>query len=336
MPEPNLQSPSRRATGTRWSSRLCVILGVLGGACGPGGPESSSSTHWLRCQVDADCTNLALGARCGEDGYCTAPDGARLAQTLVLDESFSGESLDPETFGFETGFELRNAEAQAYTERLENVRIEEGALVITARAESYEAASYTSGSVHTLGRRAFTFGRFEARMRVPLGRGCSSSFWMLPEAPGAPVNTCVDPTPCYDGTWPAWGDIVIVNHQSQVPGRLLNAVSYGVWDDSVAAVRHGVRTGPEHTIAAPDSEWHLFTLDWGPERMEWSVDGMLVSTLELPPTDLYQPEGQNPFHRPFHLKLGLALGGLDQTPVAADYPQQLSVDFVRVWQWLPE
>ncbi|MBN2196513.1 MAG: glycoside hydrolase family 16 protein [Polyangiaceae bacterium] len=316
---------------------LCIVLaGFASSGCGPSGPRSSSSTHWLRCGTDPECANLAVGARCEKDGFCVASGGTRLVQSLVLDEGFSGTTLDPATFGFETGFDLRNAEAQAYTDRAENVRVEGGELVITARAEAYDGADFTSGSVTTLGRQALTFGRFEVRLRMPLGRGCSSAFWMLPEAPGMPVNTCVDPTPCYSGTWPAWGDIVVANHQSQNPGGILTGVSYGTWDDAVAGVRHGVAMGPEYMIAAPDTGWHVFALDWGPERMEWYVDDVLANSLLLPPADLYQPDGQNPFHRPFHLKLSLALGGLDQAPAAGDYPQELRADYVRVWQWLPE
>ncbi len=332
-----LPTPSVSLLESPRSLRLILICTALASCgCSTSEPRTSSSTHWLTCEADADCTNLALGAHCGDQSYCMALGGTRLKRTLVLDEAFSGAVLDPSTFVAEATADVNNGEVQAYTDRSENVRVEEGELVITARAEAFDGASFTSGSVQTLNLRAMTFGRFEARLKMPLGRGCSSAFWMMPESPGAPVNSCVDGAACFMGTWPAWGDIVIANHKSAEPGRVVTSVSYGIWDETVAGVDHGVWVGPNFNVTAPDSEWHTFALEWGPEKMEWFVDDSLIASLVLPPPGLYEPEGENPFHRPFYLKLGLAIGGLDQAPVAEDYPQELRVDYLRIWQWLPE
>jgi len=63
------------------------------------------------------------------------------------------------------------------------------------------------------------------------------------------------------------------------------------------------------------------------------VDGKLEATFDTTAANIYEPEGKNPFAQPFHLKLSLAIGGLAEAPVAADYPQQMRVDWVRVTQF---
>ena len=128
------------------------------------------------------------------------------------------------------------------------------------------------------------------------------------------------------------GDITIANLQSQLPGQVLGTVSYGVWDDELAGVTHGGFSGANANVEGA-TEFHDYALEWGPERLDWFVDDVLVRSLPLPPPDLYLPEGLDPFQQPFHLRLNLALGGLDQAPEPSDYPQQLRVDWIRVWQW---
>ncbi len=325
---------ARRAV--RWLVRhgRAATAALAATACGGSvGPETSSSTHWLACRKDSDCANLCPDARCDTDGYCATNDGQRLERRPVFSQEFEEDALDMTAFGYETGAGIRNGEPQDYTDRSENVRVEDGVLVLTARAEAYQGSAYTSGSVNTEGRFAFTFGRVEARLAAPGGRGCSTAFWMLPEEPAPAVNTCIDAEPCYRGTWPAWGDITIANLQSQVPGQALGAVSYGVWDEDTSSVSHGVFAGEPATVVAPE-DWHVYAVDWGPERIDWYVDDDLVRTLDLPPADLYQPDGVDPFQQPFHVRLNLALGGFDQAPVAADYPQELRIDWVHVSQWL--
>jgi beta-glucanase (GH16 family) len=94
---------------------------------------------------------------------------------------FNGDTLDPEVFGFETGFALRNDDDQFYTERSENAFVEGSELVLVARAETYEQAEYTSASIETRGKRAFGFGRIEAELSLPTGAGVGPAFWIRPD-----------------------------------------------------------------------------------------------------------------------------------------------------------
>ncbi|HEU5072517.1 MAG TPA: glycoside hydrolase family 16 protein [Polyangiaceae bacterium] len=316
-------------------ARSTVPLLVLTCACGgQSAPSVSSSTHWLACEVDADCANLARGAVCGADGFCSTDDGTRLEQQLIYSDEFDEAALEDTRFGYETGTGIRNGEAQAYTDRSENVSLEAGNLILTARAEERDGAMFTSGSVTSEGAFSFTFGRIEARFAAPVGRGCSAAFWMLPEGPAPAVPSCIDGSGCYSGTWPAWGDMTVANLQSQLAGQVLGTASYGIWDDDRGGVRHGVFSGDNALVQDPTT-YHTYALEWGPERLVWFVDDVEVRTLELPPEDMYLPNGDDPFQQPFHLRMNLAIGGLDQAPNAADYPQELRIDWIRVWQWKP-
>lgn len=299
------------------------------------GAKTSSSSHWLTCSLDSDCSNLDVDARCGGDGVCASATGTRLVQKLVFSDEFDGTALDGARWVYETGADIRNDEVQAYTNRRSNVSVESGELVLTGRAEEYDGASFTSGSVNTEGRFSFAFGRIEARFAAPTARGCSAAFWMLPEDPAPDVQTCLTGLPCYAGTWPAWGDITIANLQSQLPGRVLGTISYGVWDDATGSLKHGVFSGQDAKIDDA-SAYHTYALEWGPARMDWFIDDVRVRTVALPPDDMYLPDGIDPFRRPFHVRMNLALGGLDQAPDPAAYPQELRIDWIRVWQWQAE
>ncbi|MBN1609070.1 MAG: glycoside hydrolase family 16 protein [Polyangiaceae bacterium] len=320
----------------RWRRARRGLAPLFVAAVGCGGPpQTSSSSHWLTCSQDSDCSNLEVGARCGDEGICLSAGGTRLVQTLVFSEEFDGTTLEGTRWAYEIGAGIRNNEAQAYTNRPENVKLESGHLVLTGRAEQYQGSSFTSGSVNTEGLFSFAFARVEARLAAPVGRGCSAAFWMLPENPTPNVQSCIGSSPCYSGTWPAWGDITIANLQSQLPGQVLGTISYGVWDDALGGVTHGVFAGENATVEDATA-YHTYALEWGPVRVDWFVDDVKVRTVALPPEDMYLPGGVDPFHEPFHIRLNLALGGLDQAPDAAVYPQELRIDWVRVSQWQAE
>ena len=57
----------------------CALALASLGSCGP---SASSSTHWLRCVTDTDCSDVVVGARC-ESGYCVDPSGERIAEPPV-------------------------------------------------------------------------------------------------------------------------------------------------------------------------------------------------------------------------------------------------------------
>ena len=313
---------------------LCFAAALVAFACGEpkSGPSTSSSSHFLSCSQDADCDNLPVAASCGPKGVCVNGT-TNIERNVVLEDNFDGSVLDAKKFAPELGFSLRNAEAQYYLGGPENLSVAGGQLVLTARAEAHEEAQFTSASIETRGLHSWTYGLFEARILAPTGRGCSPSFWLYPEAPGAPVKLCTSFTACATEILPAWGDIVVMNVRSEQADRVRHATDYATPSDTLPVP--GPAEGGGSTTLEQDAsaQYHEYSAFWGPKRIDWFVDGELQASFDITSPDVHHPEGKNPFMQPFHLKLSLALGGLAEAPVAADYAQEMRVDWVRVTQF---
>ncbi len=99
---------------------------------------------------------------------------------LTWSDEFSGADgtpPDPAKWGYDTGGGgWGNNELQYYTDRTVNSRIENGALVIEARAENFGGRNYTSARLLTRNKASWTYGRMEARIRIPRGRGIWPAF----------------------------------------------------------------------------------------------------------------------------------------------------------------
>ncbi len=312
---------------------LIVALAVLGTACSdPGGPSASSSSHWLTCETDSDCDNLSLPASCGSDGYCVSATG-KIEQSVVFEDEFDGDTLDSSSYLPESGFSIRNGDLEYYTDRPENVALDSGELVLTARAEAYEEAMFTSASIETRSLKSWTYGRFEARILAPTGRGCGPAFWLYPETDAAPVRVCTSADACTEGTWPAWGDMVVMTVRSEQPSEVLHTASYATPDDTLGELVRGEGGGTTSLEQPASADYHDYAMLWGPERIDWFVDGALRASFDTTDGAIHHPEGKNPFHEPFHLKLTLAVGGLSEAPVADDYPQEMRVSWLRVTQY---
>ncbi|SDM18413.1 glycoside hydrolase family 16 protein [Allokutzneria albata] len=212
-----------------------------------------------------------------------------------------------------------NHELQAYTTRRENVSTNgAGQLVITARRENSgvpcwngQPCQYTSGKLITKNTRTFTYGRVEARMKLPTGKGIWPAFWML----GTDIGQV---------GWPQCGEIDIMENIGSVPNTVhgtLHGPGYS-GAGGIGATAQNAR--PFH------EDFHTFAVDWSPNRIVWSVDGRVYQTRT--PADL--GGRQWVFNHPFYLILNLAVGG--DWPGSPDgstrFPQQLLVDWVRVHQ----
>jgi beta-glucanase (GH16 family) len=273
----------------------------------------------LSTRIFATLLTLALSAGCATPPAplpAATGHGAALAGwTLTWNDEFDGASLDrskwlPELGGHGWG----NKELQTYTDRPENVRVVDGKLVIEARRERMGENDYTSARIKTAGRMEQQHGRFEARIKVPKGQGIWPAFWML----GANIGQV---------GWPRSGEIDIMENIGKEP-----------------AIVHGTLHGPgysgEHAFGQPSplakgiyaDDYHVFAVEWERGEIRWYRDGMLYHTAR---PDLVK--GDWVFEQPFFLLLNLAVGG--QWPGYPDdstvLPQQMLVDYVRVYQRAP-
>src|SRR3989442_4388032 len=102
----------------------------------------------------------------------SAPTAPRAGWKLVWHDEFDGAALDTTHWVRETGGGgWGNNELEFYTNRAENARVENGALVIEARAESFGGRNYTSSRLKTQGLCAWRYSRIEARIPMPRGQG---------------------------------------------------------------------------------------------------------------------------------------------------------------------
>jgi beta-glucanase (GH16 family) len=120
---------------------------------------------------------------------------------LVMQDEFNIDGApSSDMWDYEIGTGINgwgNQELQYYTDRPENVKVEGGMLHITAIKESFQGSQYTSARIVTKGLVERRYGRFEARIQLPWGRGLWPAFWML----GANIDE-VD--------WPQCGEIDIM------------------------------------------------------------------------------------------------------------------------------
>ena len=249
------------------------------------------------------------------------PPGAPAGHRLVWSDEFDRPGPpDPAVWAYDTHANRTgwyNNERQYYAaDRLENARVEDGRLIIEARRERLQTAPDFGGQAYTSARlnsrAAWTYGLFEARAKLPCGRGMWPAIWMLPVDLEA---------------WPDDGEIDIMEHVGHRPGVVHGTVHTGRYNHV-----DGTQRGAEIAVADACEAFHVYQVRWTPDAMVFALDG----------ADYYsfprEPGGGRPawpFDRPFHLILNVAVGGdwggAEGTDDAA-LPQRMEIDWVRVWQ----
>jgi beta-glucanase (GH16 family) len=266
---------------------------------------------------------LAL-ATCGNTAgsESTTTPNSRQWQLVWSDEfnGANGTSPDSADWTYDVGGGgWGNQELESYTSRPENVHVQDGNLVITAREENYTgsdgiARPYTSARIKTQGLFSQAYGKFEARIKIPQGQGMWPAFWLL----GSNIDQV---------SWPGCGEIDIMENIGKEPSTI-----------------HGTIHGPGYSGANGISssftllngarfadDFHVFAVEWDPAQIRFYVDGTLYKTISS--SDL--PAGTDwVFSHPFFIILNVAVGGSwpgspDATTV---FPQTMLVDYVRVYK----
>lgn len=232
--------------------------------------------------------------------------------SLVWQDEFDGKTIDPANWTYDTGgWGWGNGEGQYYTERPENARTENGLLVIEARQEKYENSYYTSARLKTQGLQNFQYGRIEARLKVPSGKGLWPAFWML----GSSFN---------GSNWPDCGEIDIMEYIGKEPDLI-----FGTLHGPGYAGALGISKWNRQTYNIADN-FHTYAIEWEAGEIRWYYDG--VQYHSVTPADTGDREWV--FDQPFFIILNLAVGGQLPGPVGLDtqFPAYNYVDYVRVYQ----
>ena len=236
----------------------------------------------------------------------------RAGWNIVWQDEFEGTELDRTNWTFDLGGSgWGNAEWEAYTDRPENIRVEDGMLVIEAREEKATVSGrpYSSARIKTQGLHAWQYGRIEARMKLPYGQGIWPAFWML----GA-----------NNRGWPASGEIDILEHIGRDPNTIYATVHAPGYSGG-----NGVGSSlvvPEDTLK---NDFHVFAIEWQENEIRWFFDDQ--EFFKLTPADV---PAEWIFDHEFYIIINLAVGGRwpgypDKTTV---FPQFMYVDYVRVYQ----
>jgi len=246
---------------------------------------------------------------------------------LVLQDEFDKDGeIDTTIWNFDIGDGSAegipgwgNNELQYYTDRPQNVTVQNGFLLITAQREDFEGAEYTSARIQTKGKFQQQYGRFEARIRMPYGQGMWPAFWLL----GDDNNG--------QEIWPEIGEIDIVENTGDAPTEIFGSVHGPEYSggDSISKTF-------EFDGTRVDTEFHVYGIEWGPNYINFYVDDDLYN--QITPEDIEEEtdgEGRWVFNdRPFYIILNVAVGGNLPGPPNADteFPQSMLVDYVRVYQ----
>ncbi len=236
---------------------------------------------------------------------------------LTLSEEFDTDGQpNASIWGFDIGTGENgwgNQELQYYTDRPENVNVQNGVLLITAREESFEGSSYTSARLVTKDKFEQRYGRFEARIRLPYGQGIWPAFWML----GADID---------ENPWPGAGEIDIMEYRGQNPTLLIGSV-HGPGYSGGDAISKEYKLVNDRF----DTGFHIFGIEWGPEYVNFYVDDVLYN--QITPEDVTGPWV---FNKPFYILMNLAVGGtfVGSPNEETEFPQTMLVDYVRVYKEL--
>jgi beta-glucanase (GH16 family) len=256
--------------------------------------------------------------------FSCSPDDKQQVTTknnLVWQDEFSVDGApDPLIWGADLGNgEAQgipgwgNEERQYYTDRPENVVVENGMLKITALKESFQGSDYTSGRVLTKGKYQKKFGRFEARIKLPWGQGLWPAFWMLgDDSNGAQA-------------WPQIGEIDIMEYRGQEP-TIVHGSMHGPGYSGGQAITKQYDLVTDRL----DTDFHVYGIEWGPGYVNYYIDEVLYN--QITPEDVI---GDWVFDdHEFYIIMNVAVGGtfVGAPGLNTVYPQTMYVDYVRVYE----
>ena len=172
-----------------------------------------------------------------------------------------------------------------------------------------------SGRVYANVSTGWKYGWFEARIKLPKGKGTWPAFWMMPAGNDFATNP-----------WPRCGEIDIMEEVGADPGDVSSTIHCQKYNNTGTAIEHATLH-----VADAEDEFHVYACEWTPDHLKFYVDGKMILD--------YANDGSGveawPFDKPFYIILNLAWGGdwggYKGTDDSA-LPATMKVDYVRVFQ----
>ena len=274
-----------------FSGFLMMLISCGGGDDGPGTPTNPGGTL-PPVEIDETFETLVWSDEFDVDG---SPDGDKWTYDL-------GDGC-PDLCGW------GNNEAQYYTNRSENVIVDDGLLKINLKRENYEGKLYTSTRMLTQGKYKFKYGKLEVKAKLPSGGGTWPAIWML----GSNISTA---------GWPVCGEIDVMEHAGNRQGEVSSALH------TPSSSGNTVNNGKQ-TVSDASEEFHVYTVEWKRSSITFSVDDVIHYS--------YNPSNKNDSNWPFFgdqfIILNVAMGGSFGGNIDAGFTESsMEIDYVRVYQ----
>lgn len=249
----------------------------------------------------------------------TAAANAEPGKVIWSDEFDTGTAPDPAVWSYDRGDGgWGNKELQTYTSASQNVRIEDGNLVIAVQKS---VTGFTSARIRTEDKLTFKYGTIEARIKVPdLANGLWPAFWTL----GNNFS---------EVGWPYCGELDIMEMGSG------SAIAAGLINRRVGSAAHWDNLGQWSSFtrsydspSSLDDEFHVYRMDWTPTQITTYIDGQLIWTFRI---QIDTCADCSEFHNPHFVILNMAVGGtytglLSADQITAATPAEMLVDYVRI------
>jgi beta-glucanase (GH16 family) len=233
------------------------------------------------------------------------------ARKIIWRDEFNGTALDRTKWDLEVS-DPADPDNTAFPPTYfaeSQVRVADGRAIISTIRDG--PGRYLSGLLKTRGMHSWMHGRFEARIKVPAGKGSGMAFWMMPDV------EVFEP-------WPQMGELDIVEVIGREPRLAMGTLHYPKKPHS---------GGDFATPTAVSDNFHVFALEWTPEAFYWFADGQCYfKAVHGDPAKV-----EFPFNRSFYLILSSTAGGKWPGPVPRDatFPMEMEVDWVRVFEPQP-
>lgn len=238
---------------------------------------------------------------------------------LVWSEEFDYEGkVNPKIWSYDTAgnaYGWGNNEQQFYTaNKPSNAFVSNGTLKIVAQLDTLGDKKYTSARLVTKNNKDFKYGRIEIRAKLPKGKGIWPAIWML----GSNID---------EKGWPLCGEIDIMEHVGYEPDSIYATIHSDKYN-------HLKNTQKMKSIFIEDpyDSFHVYTVDWSPERMDFYVDDVLYNSIIKEENSTIE---EWPFDSEFYLLLNVAVGGNWGGKYGVDdsiFPATMEVDYVRLYQ----
>ena len=271
------------------------------------------------------CSAFVLSG-CGKNDGLYCPDNLgendymhKDGYELVWHDEFDGDTLNADNWSYEIGF-IRNSEPQYYTDRNDNVRVEDGVLKIICKGEDYTAedgstANFTSGSINTKDKQSFKHGSIEIRAKLPDADNPTATwpaFWMMGE----------------ESWWPMSGETDILEMYGQNFSKYEANVHWA--DDDGNHVHLWDTDGSVPTLIYDEplgNDWHTYGIDWTEEYMRFYFDDQTLGTIDI------TGEDQTELHYANYLLLNMAMQKEQSDElIGTDFEIVYQIDYVRVYQ----